>query len=53
MQTELLSNGGIVENVPVVRDGEIITSRAAGSAEEFAFALIEALCGGDVKENIR
>ena len=53
MQTELLSNGGIVENVPVVRDGEIITSRAAGSAEEFAFALIEALCGEDVKEKIR
>ena len=29
---------------PVVRDGKIITSRGAGTASQFAFALIEALC---------
>jgi len=53
MQSELTKHGGIVENVPVVCDGKIITSRAAGSAEEFSFALIEALCGNEVKEKIR
>lgn len=53
MQGILSENGGIVENIPVVRDGNVITSRAAGSAEEFAFALIDALCGEDVKEKIR
>lgn len=31
----------------VVADGEIITSRAAGTAMEFAFALVERLCGPD------
>ncbi len=53
MQSELTKHGGIVENVPVVCDGKIITSRAAGSAEEFSFALIEVLCGDEVKEKIR
>ena len=53
MQEELLKSGGIVEDIPVVCDGKIITSRAAGSAEEFAFELIEALCGKEQKEIIR
>jgi len=34
----------------VVRDGSIITSRAPGTAMEFAFTLVELLCG---KEKVR
>ena len=29
----------------VIRDGNIITACAAGAAEEFAFAIVEAICG--------
>ena len=31
----------------VVIDGPIVTSQAAGTAMEFAFALVEILCGAD------
>ena len=31
----------------VVRDGPVVTSQAAGTAMEFAFALVEILCGAD------
>lgn len=53
MQDELLKFGGKVCDEAVVCDGQIITSRAAGSAEEFAFSLIEVLCGSEEKEKIR
>lgn len=33
------------ENERVVKDGNIITACSAGAAEEFSFALIEAVCG--------
>ncbi len=36
--------GAVFTAEPVVRDGKIITSRGAGTASQFAFALIEALC---------
>lgn len=36
----------------VVVDGNLITARAAGCAEEFSFALIEALCGKEVREKV-
>lgn len=36
-----------------VRDGKIITGASAGCAVEFGLALIEALKGADVAENIR
>jgi 4-methyl-5(b-hydroxyethyl)-thiazole monophosphate biosynthesis len=31
----------------VVLDGPVVTSQAAGTAMEFAFALVEILCGAD------
>jgi len=37
----------------VVIDGTLITSRAAGTAAEFAFALIRILAGGDQEERLR
>jgi 4-methyl-5(b-hydroxyethyl)-thiazole monophosphate biosynthesis len=37
----------------VVIDGALITSRAAGTVAEFAFALIRILAGGDQEERLR
>lgn len=34
-----------VKSARVIRDGNIITACGAGAAEEFAFALVDALCG--------
>ncbi len=39
--------GAEVMSAPVVVDGRIITARGAGTANQFAFALAEALCGAD------
>ncbi len=44
--------GALMENCGSVRDGKIITGRAAGSAFDFGLALIETLCGKDVSEQI-
>ena len=37
---------------PVIRDGAILTSRGAGSATEFALALVEALTGRAKRDEI-
>ncbi|MBQ9545014.1 MAG: DJ-1/PfpI family protein [Clostridia bacterium] len=36
-----------------VRDGDLITSKAAGTAYQFAFALIEALCGEQAAKKVK
>lgn len=36
----------------VVEDGNLITSQAAGSAEEFSLALVASLCGKDASEKV-
>lgn len=46
-------HGATVEQKGVVRDGTIITGKAAGYAGEFALALIEALQGKDVAKAVR
>ena len=38
---------------PVVQDGNIITSRGAGTASQFAFALIEVLCSPEQAAKIK
>jgi 4-methyl-5(b-hydroxyethyl)-thiazole monophosphate biosynthesis len=40
-------------NEAVVVDGGLITSRAAGTSEEFAFAIAEKLCGKAKADLIR
>lgn len=42
--------GAEVVREPVVVDGKLITSRGAGTANQFAFALAETLCGKEVAE---
>ena len=37
----------------VVRDGNLITSKAAGTAYDFAFALTEALCGEQTAKKVK
>lgn len=36
----------------VVKDNKIITSRGPGTSFEFALAIVEAVCGKDIKENV-
>ncbi len=43
----------VVSSKKVVRDGNIITAAAMGVSLEFGFALIDALFGSDVSEDIR
>ncbi len=45
--------GAKIENAGVVRDGNIICARAAGSAVEFALCLISALKGERAAEEVR
>ncbi len=52
--TEVLEEyGGIVKDEAVVTDGNFITSKSAGTAEQFALKLIEVLCGKDESESVR
>ena len=39
--------GAEYQDAPVVRDGNIITSKGAGTASQFAFALAEAFCSAE------
>ncbi len=45
--------GAEVLNVPVLRDGNIITAFGAGAAFQFGFKILEALKGTEKSENIR
>ena len=45
--------GAELDDCGVVTDGCIITSRAAGSATDFALELVRVLCGIEVSEKIR
>ncbi len=45
-------DGALMEDIGCVRDGRIITGRAAGSAFDFGLALIEALRGQTVAQQI-
>lgn len=46
-------DGATVVDAGVVRDGSIITGRAMGSAHEFALAILEALKGKDIAQEIK
>jgi transcriptional regulator GlxA family with amidase domain len=43
----------IYETKRVVEDGNLVTSRAAGTAIEFALALVHRLVGADVATKLR
>ena len=45
--------GATIENKGVVRDGKIITSRAMGSAHDFALEIVEALCGKEMRQKLK
>ena len=49
---KITENGGNRKEDPVTVDGNIITSRAAGTAIKFALALIEKLCGAEKAQEI-
>ena len=45
--------GAEIVDSGVVRDGNIITGRAMGSATDFALEIAEALCGKEVREKLK
>ena len=45
--------GAVHSSEKVVVDGNLITSRGAGTALDFSFAIIEALCGKEVMEQVK
>jgi 4-methyl-5(b-hydroxyethyl)-thiazole monophosphate biosynthesis len=47
VRTEVAAGAKWISDQRVVVDGPIVTSQAAGTAMEFAFALVEILCGAD------
>lgn len=47
VRAEVMSGAKEISDERVVVDGPIITSQAAGTAMEFAFKLVEILCGPD------
>ncbi|KAK8837361.1 hypothetical protein M9Y10_036794 [Tritrichomonas musculus] len=49
---KITENGGNRKEDPVTVDGNIITSRGAGTAHKFALALIEKLCGADKAQEV-
>ena len=51
MENELY--GANCTDAAVVRDGKVITARAAGASEEFAFELIRALTSKEAAEKVR
>ena len=52
--TDILEkDGAVVTDAPVVTDGKFITSKSAGTAEQFAFALIGALSSKESAEKVR
>lgn len=52
-QAELVDQGAKLSQERVVQDGSIWTSRGAGSASEFAFALVTHWLGSEKSETIR
>lgn len=53
MENELVDAGGIFTDNAVVRDGNMITARAAGASEEFSFELIRVLKGEEEMQKVR
>jgi 4-methyl-5(b-hydroxyethyl)-thiazole monophosphate biosynthesis len=52
MENEVRAPGALWREDRVVRDGNIITSRGAGTAAEWSVALIAALCGEEAAEKV-
>lgn len=48
-----VESGGIeLSEEPVVRDGQIVTSRGPGTAMDFALELVELLCGTETRSDV-
>lgn len=50
---ELLSGSSYQDSLPVVTDGTVITSRGAGTSEQFAMELLRVLEGEEVRDTVK
>lgn len=50
---EILKNSYYTASTPFVTDGNVITARGAGCAEQFAIELVRLLCGKDIAEHVK
>lgn len=50
---KVLTEGSVHTEERVVTDGNIVTSRGPGAAEEFALVLVEKLAGKEAKDSLR
>lgn len=53
VESILTEGGAILQHSPVTRDGEIITSRAMGTAALFGLEIVRYFLGNDTAENLR
>ena len=51
METDLF--GAFLSDMPVVRDGNIITAKGMGVAVPFSLTLVAALCGNEISEKLK
>lgn len=51
MENEM--HGAHMTDAPAVRDGRVITGKAAGTAFDFGLLLVETLCGGDAARKVK
>ncbi|WP_066899577.1 DJ-1 family glyoxalase III [Streptobacillus notomytis] len=47
LEEDLIENGAIIENSPVVKCGNLITGRSVAAAKDFGLAVVEYLLGED------
>ncbi|MGN0738812.1 MAG: DJ-1 family glyoxalase III [Treponema sp.] len=51
--SELMEGSELIKDKAAIQDGNLITARGPGAAEEFSLAIINALCGEEMVQKIK